>query len=767
MGAPKDLLKASIPLLAKRIEAELEPREGSAGKGHSTNKYLRMVDPMVASMITCRTVFDSVSSQITLTACAAKIGARIEDELRFKAFKRQDPGLFKYAMERVKHSSDYRYQHRVLAHRSNRSEKVKAWKAWPTKDKLRLGARLIDLLADETGVVERTQLLKRGKVKETLVPSADVMAWITRRDTEYEALHPWFMPTTTPPVDWTDVKGGGYPEMEHPLVKHGTISERELREHDLSTVYACVNALQRTAWKVNEDVLETASELYFRGYEMPGLPSRERIPFPVRPFGVPEGVPISELPVEQQVEMKAWKRVKSEVYGQEARRCAKIMGVRQILEVAKLYRSEPAIYFPHQVDFRGRAYPQPLFLTPQGRDFARGMLTFAEGRALGPHGAKWLAIHGANLWGKDKLPFDERVAWVNEHDVQIMAVAGDPLSELWWTEAEEPWQFLAWCLEWSAYLASGQGPEFVSHLPVSQDGSCNGLQHFSAMLRDERGGQAVNLVPSEKPQDIYASVAAVVEAKLRASGDPLAREWLASGLLGRAVVKRQVMTLPYGATKQGMVWQLESHLRRVRDDAPQEFKLADLKESAKFLTPLVWDSIGEVVASAMQAMDYLKVVARSCNKRKVALRWVTPHGFPVRQAYPALRKSQVRTVLLGSAQLVIREPRGDGALDGNRQVNGVSPNFVHSLDAAHMMLTMAALGPESASWYMVHDSFGTHAGDAERLAVALREQFFLLYAAHDPLVEMAKSCGVDPLPARPADGTLKLAQVVNSPFFFA
>ena len=48
-----------------------------------------------------------------------------------------------------------------------------------------------------------------------------------------------------------------------------------------------------------------------------------------------------------------------------------------------------------------------------------------------------------------------------------------------------------------------------------QDGSCNGLQHYAALGRDARGGAAVNLTPSEKPQDVYTDVLKTVSAWLQ------------------------------------------------------------------------------------------------------------------------------------------------------------------------------------------------------------------------------------------------------------
>jgi len=49
-------------------------------------------------------------------------------------------------------------------------------------------------------------------------------------------------------------------------------------------------------------------------------------------------------------------------------------------------------------------------------------------------------------------------------------------------------------------LASGDPAGFRSRLPVQMDGSCNGLQHYAALSRDEAGGRSVNLLPCDRPQ---------------------------------------------------------------------------------------------------------------------------------------------------------------------------------------------------------------------------------------------------------------------------
>lgn len=78
-------------------------------------------------------------------------------------------------------------------------------------------------------------------------------------------------------------------------------------------------------------------------------------------------------------------------------------------------------------------------------------------------------------------------------------------------ESESPWQTLACCMEIHAACHHPGGPEnFVSHFPIHQDGSCNGLQHYAALGRDESGAASVNLMPQPIPQDVYSCVAALV-----------------------------------------------------------------------------------------------------------------------------------------------------------------------------------------------------------------------------------------------------------------
>jgi len=141
---------------------------------------------------------------------------------------------------------------------------------------------------------------------------------------------------------------------------------------------------------------------------------------------------------------------------------------------------------------------------------------------------------------------------LQEHIADAADSADDPLGgRRWWLEAESPWQALAACHELTAALRSPDPAAYPCALPIQLDGSCNGLQHYAALGRDEDGGRAVNLVPlrkpgdgtpltaaEDKPQDVYSKVLLLVIKRMEADAElpePTAAALLSAGTRGAAV----------------------------------------------------------------------------------------------------------------------------------------------------------------------------------------------------------------------------------------
>jgi DNA-directed RNA polymerase len=475
-------------------------------------------------------------------------------------------------------------------------------------------------------------------------------------------------------------------------------------------------------------------------------------------------------------ELKAWKKQAAQVYEGNIRAASKRATMSSKLWMAEKFENIEAFYYVHNLDWRGRAYPVATFLNPQGADSDKSLLQFSEGKALGANGARWLAIHGANTFGIDKVTFDERVQWVEDHHDQILEAAINPLDgSRWWAGADSPYMFLAFCYEWLALsmhtdLGKDQ-QDFISHLPCSWDGACNGLQNFSALLRDEVGGAAVGLVPSDKPSDIYSEVAKAANMLMQADADEgieMGQKW--AGKMTRKLSKPNTMTTPYGATKRGMAGQIEAVFQKLKDDGDPA--VADMRD-CQYLANTNYAAIGKVVIAAHAAMDWLKEAARVAASNGLPVSWTTPSGLLVLQSYREQIGQRLDFDVAGKRVQLMLKSDGD-KLDGRKQSAGISPNFIHSLDASHMMRTVAygeAAG--ITDWAMIHDSYGSHAGNAEILRDILRRAFVDQYSG-DVLADFKQQLAdqltpqlAKELPELPPMGTLDLEGVMTSEYFFA
>jgi DNA-directed RNA polymerase len=111
----------------------------------------------------------------------------------------------------------------------------------------------------------------------------------------------------------------------------------------------------------------------------------------------------------------------------------------------------------------------------------------------------------------DKIPLNERVYWALDNEEILLSYADNPKVNQGWMKADKAWQFLAACFELLKFRAwqvdNSESFDYVSHIEVFIDGSTNGSQHLAALTRDEVTAPHVNLVPSKLPGDLYAYTA--------------------------------------------------------------------------------------------------------------------------------------------------------------------------------------------------------------------------------------------------------------------
>ena len=576
------------------------------------------------------------------------------------------------------------------------------------------------------------------------------------------------LPMLVPPKPWTNFREGGYLQYATPVMRSkGNDEVQEMyakaasEKGDLQQVFAGLDVLGRTGWRINQDVLKVILEAWNSGEAIANIPAENpNLPYPPEPEA-------SEGERARAIWRMAVQAIENEKSGYHSLRCF----FNLQLEIAQAFSNE-VFYYPHNIDFRGRAYPISPYFNHMGADHTRGLLMFAKGKELGEVGLKWLKIHLANVFGYDKASLQEREDFATEHITDIYDSATNPIAgEKWWLKADDPWQCLAACFELKNAFDSPDPTKYVSHLAIHQDGTCNGLQHYAALGGDTFGAQQVNLEPGDRPADIYTGVARLVKASVdrdAEEGNEVAK--VLQNKITRKVVKQTVMTNVYGVTFVGARAQVQKQLDAIMRNRSEcdvdNYQLAAYiaKKIFKALATMFQGAqaiqfwLGECadrISTAITAEQIAKIRERqgkqslvidSKYKTKIANRsqsgrsslkkdqlkslfkssviWTSPLKLPVVQPYRNDKLHEIRTSL---QSIKMRTPNPHDAVLKRKQLQGFPPNFIHSLDATHMLLSALKCDEIGLTFAAVHDSFWTHACDIPVMNRVLRDAFVTMH----------------------------------------
>ncbi|XP_072944627.1 DNA-directed RNA polymerase, mitochondrial [Epargyreus clarus] len=518
-------------------------------------------------------------------------------------------------------------------------------------------------------------------------------------------------PQAAPPAPWLGPTRGAYLLTDTPLIRmpiHMTSQTKLLDEAppgSLHPVLDSLNQLGEVPWLINKPILDLQLQVFRSGGDKrldiaPPASSLDTSQFPVATgAGAGAGATLKRR--------LAISRARADMHSLWCDALYK-------LSLANHYRDR-MFWLPHNMDFRGRVYAVGPHVSVLGADAARALLRLARAQPLGPTGLRWLKLHAVNLTGTMKRnTIDERYQYAESIMDKILDSADHPLDgKGWWKESEEPWQTLACCMEIAKAVRSPNPEEYMCGFPVHQDGSCNGLQHYAALGRDAPGAAAVNLAPRHRPHDVYTDVAALVEKqRARDAAAGVAAAATLEGFVRRKVIKQTVMTTVYGVTRFGARLQIAKQLKDI-----EEFPKEHVWTCSHYLTAKTFDSLREMFTSTKLIQDWFtdcaKMIAGVCGE---SVRWRTPLGLPVLQPY-------YRRAPHDAAQRPCTM----------KQRNAFPPNFIHSLDSSHMMLTGLRCQAAGLAFVSVHDCFWTHPNSVDAMNKICREQFVALHS--QPILE--------------------------------
>ena len=454
----------------------------------------------------------------------------------------------------------------------------------------------------------------------------------------------------------------------------------------------------------------------------------------------------------------------------------------------------PKFYQYIDYDYRGRIYYTESFLNFQGSDLARGIMLFSKGKKLTQEGMWWLAVHTASSYNKsysidnlpdwlegdyksylkseglksisvDKMTLEDRVRWTNNNmDLIIECAKRNRLC----LTCEKPISFLACCIEWEGI--NELGDDWICHLPLPIDGSNNGWQHLGAISKDTNTGRLVGLQPVEIQADFYVQTAKELIK--------LVPEWfkdrpdMKMKHIRKGISKRGSMTRAYSAGADKIAINMYEDCKK--EGYHEKFNIT--RDDCKMLAKNLITAINTVCPGPLQTMKFLQKIAGQKLEETNYLYWVTPSGFPVLYQAFQTNKMKCRSTLRGvkstnkdarikHTHLVIRRRKEDNKpiADKQKYASGVSPNFIHSMDASHMALVIYDW---EHNFGAVHDSFSTHPNNVEDLLQLTKERFVKMYN-HDNYFDKIERTFKVQMETQPDLGDLNIQEVYDSDYFFA
>ena len=673
---------------------------------------------------------------------------------------------FKYA--KLNNSEEYKYVNKYVKRWDRKrfhrfTKRCDSLQAWTKKQTLYLGTCLLNI-AKAHGIVnvERKQYKEAGKPRSYNEISIDpnIMLELIRRHEYYQFLRLLYRPMLVPPMPHTEDIPGGCLLLDRRKPTVGGISKAS------QECLNAINTLQATEWTINEKVLDVMETIYKRNSTECNMPAYNYEEFTfLRPYPE-EGTSEEKL---------AWKRDKEDQYAKWYKEVQKRAQMEIRLNLARKLTKTGFFYHAYTMDFRGRAYTVTEMLSPQSGDFDRGLIQFASPCKVTKQGLYWLMVHVANTFdgvdfglgpASDKVSFDDRVRWVKANLQNIKAIAEDPYDNTEWmdnnTIKKNPsFQRLAAAIDLAKALDTG-----YSSIPVQLDGSCNGSQHWSAIMRDPDLATKVNVAPNDVPGDLYQLVADVA-TEICKGGETKWREifyeyWEQS--IPRKVVKRSTMCDAYGITDHGIrrYCREEGHLEWINDGSQKT-------QAVNELAVIIRLALDGALQSANTGKIFLQDLTELCVAHGKHASWVTPTGFRVVNRYTQEKIKVLDTHMYRNSrlQLSVVEDTKNPAL--NLAVQAVPPNYIHSIDAAHMMKTINQMKEHGVTHYsMIHDSFGCPCSSVPIMRDALVNTFYEIHK--EPLLERFKSDIEDvigPIGLKvPTQGTFDISLVRHSEYLF-
>ena len=755
------LFKITLQAVAERLNNEFALFAAAPFKARRWGNVMPVFDvfkgPEHIAAIALTAGIDQLSRRQRYPTFCQNIGAAIERETRLIALDRVSRLEMRHLMRTG--------MSRPSMARAEVMGQLGAFQPrWTDRQRLDVGAFLADALIQSSELFQVRKHSINRRLARVVTPSKQALEFIQACRVQAASTAQTAM--VCQPAPWFELWGGGQLGNMECLIRvpiQDAEDQEKATEHyrkaDMTWLLGLVNWLQATPLLVDGEMVSTARTAWEGGFD--GLWPCARVP-----MRMPDRLGSDPDPEE----LKARNRLAAMAHRDQEQNRPNRIKIERGLQMAEGLRDR-TVWQAYHCDHRGRIYTVNRYVTHQGPDCEKSLLSFADKLPIDDDGIGWILKAAAGHYGLGHSSWAERLQWGQENRERMLAAAADPLDRLeLWRSAKDPWQYLQLCKGLKEALETGK-----SGVPIRFDQTTSGPGILAALVRDREVGRLCNLFGSTR-RDLYAAVADKVRKRLQQHlefGDTrertLAEIWLGRGI-DRGLVKGPVMSVPYGGSYQSVADQLvvalDAHLGFVPLD---EFKLR-VAIPSKYLASILWAELKEVVASVNAVKKWLKTCCRGLMKHQHPLRWETPMGWPMLIADRETKKIRVDTWLYGQkASMTLVDQPAEAPLSSRQANKGLPANLIHSFDAAFCHAIVSRAAERQVQLLTNHDCFAVHPCNAGPMHRLLHEEFRVLYREDWLAVwrsEIQADTGIE-LPQPPMVNTLEPGLIGTNDYLFS
>lgn len=189
------------------------------------------------------------------------------------------------------------------------------------------------------------------------------------------------LPMIYKPLKWKNLQIGSHYLRFTPLAKIESGNRDSVESYNISNtskVMKVLDNLGNLKWRINKNVLDIIEFLWASGGNKAQIPKRFN------------DVNLTKEMIKDISPKEKYKilRLAQENADNHSKRSDFLIK----LSIARDFAGINEIYYPHNIDYRGRAYPISPHLNHLGSDLSRGLLEYAESKPIGKNGLRWMKV---------------------------------------------------------------------------------------------------------------------------------------------------------------------------------------------------------------------------------------------------------------------------------------------------------------------------------------------------------------------------------------